>query len=382
MAQQRSSGYGTLPGEDYIPFDPFTNGGGGDQFSQPTNDWPSAAGPVSDKPYNPTDPHPVYGATQTPAPAYDLNLNTGQQQPPSSGGYDYGKAQSSWYNSAPGTSIDAWIAANPSFTQGITSSHNGEYMNLPGGESFDAQRNFGPGQSPQWGSQNYDYNTGRAYSPQEAQAAESTWASQHGGGGTNVGGGAGAQTLSPLQLSGILGGTSGGQQEWQTQGLQDLFKSSMDSVNNPVSSAQFEALRQPIDKARRTTNNAYAAELANRGMLTGSGEFANATGRNEERLAPAFATAVQNASVDNTRDARQTALGALQGGNQYKQIEGQLALGQLDQNRQWNQFMADFGLRKEQVQEMLSQGRVDQLLHYYEIWNSANQTSANGYIPQ
>jgi len=144
----------------------------------------------------------------------------------------------------------------------------------------------------------------------------------------------------------------------------------METINKPVGSAQFEALRQPIDKARRTSQNQVNAELASRGMLQGSGEGSNAAGRIEERLAPTFTSAVQNASVTNSQNAFQNALQALQGGTGLKQVQGQQALGQLDQNRQWNQFLGDFGLKRAQVESMINQGQIDQLLQYYQLWSN------------
>ena len=204
-------------------------------------------------------------------------------------------------------------------------------------------------------------------------------------GAAGVGGGAGTQSaggpnVTPLNLRGILGGAGSGITDWMNTGLQDLFKTSMESINKPMGSAQFESLRQPIDKARRTALNAVRGELANRGTLMGGGDYTNAIGRIESDLAPDFASAVQRASAENVAGARGSALGALQGGNQNRAIRGDLALRQLDQNRQWNQFLADFGLRREQVLELLSQGRVDQLLQYYDIWQKGIDTAAEGQI--
>lgn len=188
-----------------------------------------------------------------------------------------------------------------------------------------------------------------------------------GGGG---GGGGRGSGLPPLGgLPGGRDGGGGGADDWSNTGFQDVFKRAMETINKPVGSAQFEALRQPIDKARRTAGNQANAALAARGMLTGSGEALNAAGRVEERLAPEFATAVQNASVQNSQNAFRNALDALKGGTEYKQVAGQQALGLLDQNRQWNQFLGDFGLKRAQVESMINQGQIDQLLQYYKLWS-------------
>ena len=172
----------------------------------------------------------------------------------------------------------------------------------------------------------------------------------------------------------------GNQPDWMNAGLQRLFDQSMSSIDKPVGSAQFESLRQPIDKARRTSMNQARAAMAGRGTLLGGGDEANAIGRIEERLAPEFASAAQRASVENTADARRTALGAAQGGTNLKQVQGDLVLRQLDQNRQWNQFLADFGLNRAQVLEMLSQGRADQLIRFYQLHLNGVGTGAEGLI--
>lgn len=114
-------------------------------------------------------------------------------QPLDGGGYDYKKFLDAWYNAPSGTNLDKFITDNPSFTKGATTSKGGEILNLPGGESFDAVQDFGPGglNHPIWGSQNYDYETGAAYTPAQANAAEALWAQQHGVAQTSFPGGGG-----------------------------------------------------------------------------------------------------------------------------------------------------------------------------------------------
>lgn len=258
----------------------------------------------------------------------------------------------------------AWMNANG----GKVSWNGKDNLTFADGRQVDVATDYNPaGQSGAWSFQD---PLGRAQ------------------GGSQVGAGPVGRAPMSLGPSGFpsLGGLSlggstlGGEDDWREKGLQELFQSSMESVRKPVGSAQFESLRQPIDKARRTSMNQVRANLANRGMLLGSGELANAAGRIEERLAPDFASAVQRASVENTQDSRQAALGALQGGTNYQQVKGDLALRQLDQNRQWNQFLGDFGLRRAQVQEMLNQGQIDQLLQYYQLWLQGTQIGAGGMI--
>lgn len=162
-----------------------------------------------------------------------------------------------------------------------------------------------------------------------------------------------------------------------TKMLQDsygkMIQSNQDTIDNPMSSAQFEALRQPIDKARRTALNSATGALAARGTLQGSGELANYGQRLEGELGPAFATATQNASVANANNARNAQVNTLAGGTNLSGMTGDLALRNLDQNRLWNEFLGNYGLDRAKVQAMIDQGYGDQILKLFEI-------QANGAI--
>lgn len=97
------------------------------------------------------------------------------------GGYDYSKFMQAWLGGS-GGSADDFLKANPGSTKGVTTSHGGEYFDLPGGESMDVYADFGPGgqNRRQFGNSNYDYQTGSKLTPEQAAAQEATWQSQNG----------------------------------------------------------------------------------------------------------------------------------------------------------------------------------------------------------
>lgn len=309
--------------------------------------------------------------------------------PPAAGapapGYDYGKFLDSWWHAAPGTDLNKFISDHPDFTQGASTSNNGEWLNLPGGESFDAVRDKGGDNAPMWGSYDYDYATGRKLSADEAAAQESAWARSHpsgGSGGSGGGAGGGGDYGLPSWMNQFIGSStsSGANPNWTDAYYHNNAQREVDSLDNPMSSAQFEALRQPIDAARRTSMNSAAGELAARGTLNGSGELANYSDRLESHLAPQFATAVENASVANQQNSQRNLIDTLNGASQNTQMQADIALRNLDQNRQWEQFVASYGLSAAQLQYMMQHGDSQLVIDMINAFNNSSQISANGYI--
>lgn len=176
-------------------------------------------------------------------------------------GYNYQQAQASWFGAAPGTSVDSWIAANPTFTQGITSGKGGEMMNLPGGQSFDAVRDFGPGgaNAPQWGSSTMDYNTGAALTPAQSAAAEAAWASQHPSAGTaGAPSGTGSMDFSGSSSSSMSGQDAALRAQLIAQLTQRAQQGLAVSPTDPNIQQQVDPYRAEQDRASRT----YLSQLA------------------------------------------------------------------------------------------------------------------------
>lgn len=131
--------------------------------------------------------------------------------------------------------------------------------------------------------------------------------------------------------------------------------------NSSLSTA-LEAARMPYEIARKTQMNNARADLANRGLLSepghAQGPEATAITQIETGLAPAYTGAI------NDRLQQMDALG----------------LGELEQNRMWQQFLLDHGLDRDRVRADIMQGNTDQYLQLLQLWLNAAQTSANGYI--
>lgn len=106
-------------------------------------------------------------------------------------GYNYQQFQAGWLNAPAKTNLQDFINAHPEYATGATVSKGGEYLNLPGGQSFDAVQAIGELDKPMWGDQMHDYATGRQYTPAESIAEEQRWAQEHGVAWDGSGGGRG-----------------------------------------------------------------------------------------------------------------------------------------------------------------------------------------------
>ena len=60
-------------------------------------------------------------------------------------------------------------------------------------------------------------------------------------------------------------------------------------------------------------------------------------------------------------------------------ILSDIALRSLDQNMEWNRFLAEFGLERAEVMERLSQGRIDSLLPLLQQYMGVAGAAAQGY---
>ena len=99
--------------------------------------------------------------------------------------------------------------------------------------------------------------------------------------------------------------------------------------------------------------------------------------RQDDRLAQAIQesanlTAQQSANLVNT-------INAMTGMQQFRQ---DAAFGVLDRNVQWNQFLAEYGLQREQVINALDSGRFGEILPLLNAFLTAFQTGATGFREQ
>lgn len=165
---------------------------------------------------------------------------------------------------------------------------------------------------------------------------------------------------------------------------------------------RFEAARQPIDAMRRMQINQARGSLANRGLLSEpgmpQGSEISAMGRTEEGLAPYYATAAQNlasemAGADNDRLSQaltlatgltqaqsQNYLNALSGATDRQKVLSDIALGTLDRNILWNQFLANYGMDRDEMLENMTSGRIEDLMTILALFQQYVNASTNGYV--
>jgi hypothetical protein len=183
---------------------------------------------------------------------------------------------------------------------------------------------------------------------------------------------------------------------------------------------ELETARSPLDALREAQLSEGRAALASRNLL-GSGPELDYMQRVEQGLAPGYAQAAQEielaeraADDQRYRDAMQlgttmatqgealeegrlssamslaTGMSAEQSRNllataqtitQRQQMLSDIALETLGKNMEWNKFLAEFGLKRDQALEMIQSGRLAQLLPLIQQYLNIASLTARGYVP-
>ena len=183
---------------------------------------------------------------------------------------------------------------------------------------------------------------------------------------------------------------------------------------------EIEAARSPLDMLRQAQMEQGQAALASRNLL-GQGPEMDYMQRLEQGLAPMYAQAgqqiqlaeraaadarYQQALESGQRMAQQSdlmqeerlsnamtlatgmsqeqsrnLLNAVQTTTDRQQMLGDMAMKSLDQNMEWNKFLAEFGLKRDQALELIQTGRLNQLVPLIELYLKAALEARMGYIP-
>ena len=164
---------------------------------------------------------------------------------------------------------------------------------------------------------------------------------------------------------------------------------------------RFESARELLDKGRRTMVNDLRGDLASRNLLSEPGipQGAESGGltRITERLAPEFSralrdiysdesaksdarmmTALQMATGFSTDQARNL-LASIGEGTARQTALADLALRSLQTNMAWNQFLAQFGLQRDQVMYEIQNGGIDRLLPILQAFLQLGGMANAGY---
>ena len=160
---------------------------------------------------------------------------------------------------------------------------------------------------------------------------------------------------------------------------------------------EIEGARSPLDALRKSQTSQAQAAMAGRGMLGSGGEM-DYMQRLEGKLAPQYAAAGQRIELEERRAEDKRLSEAMSGardltmtqsrnlvdtiraGTESQQMMGDMALRSLDQNMEWNKFLAEFGLKRTEVMESIQQGRLDAVLPLIQQYMGGAEISAGGFV--
>lgn len=81
-----------------------------------------------------------------------------------------------------------------------------------------------------------------------------------------------------------------------------------------------------------------------------------------------------------SQDQINTRLAGAKTAQERQQMFADIGIQQLEQNRLWNQFIAEFGLEREQVAEQIRAGRISQLTPIIQMFQQLISQSRGGYV--
>lgn len=234
-----------------------------------------------------------------------------------------------------------------------------------------------------------------------------------------------AQTGNALSQILEAGGGGGAQETPFGEGVQSELQNLIANYGAIPQDAQraaidFEQARSPLDAMRQAQLSQGQAALASRNIL-GQGPELDFMERLEERLAPAYSAAGQRLITDQldradtryqaaldaggnlaeaqaqrreerliptlqiasnqTAQQAQNMLATVQTWTDRQQMLGDLAIRNLDQNVEWNKFLANFGMERDQILDMISTGRLDELATFLNSNLAALGALAQGTVP-
>lgn len=161
-------------------------------------------------------------------------------------------------------------------------------------------------------------------------------------------------------------------------------------------------LQDRFQRAQQGLVEQGRANLANRGLASQPGVPQGAEGglvrRITERIAPDFAAALREVELEESARADERQLQALSlatgfsdaqarrvldaigAGQQRQQMLADIALDTLDRNIYWNQFLAEFGLQREELMHTIRQGNLTLLIPLFEQFQQLLSQARGGYI--
>ena len=165
---------------------------------------------------------------------------------------------------------------------------------------------------------------------------------------------------------------------------------------------RYESARELLDKGRRTMINDMRGDLASRNLLSEpgipQGSEIGGIQRITEKLAPEFSRALRDIYSDEaaksdarlmtslqlatgfSTDQARNLLAGIGEGTARQTALSDLALRSLQTNMAWSQFLAEFGLKRDQVMYDMQSGQIDQYLPLLQAFLQLGGMSNSGYV--
>lgn len=315
-----------------------------------------------------TTPPPVSG----PNPPAPPQPGPGATTPPPAGGYDRTQFRDNWLDST--GSLQDFINQHPEFATGVTTGGaKNDIAYLPSGEIMDLQEKKGL----------------------LGNAAPHAWT---GIGETNPGGG---KTMYSQSGGGQPAGASSGgafgpgfNNDSFKAALSGLFPNGM--FNQDVVNRRTEGARQDLERFRKSQTANDNAALASRGLM-GSGPEATAHDRMNNDIADKYTQAASGIYADESANADQRMMQALQIGagmsaseasnavnmlnaqNSFTLGSGRLALDNNTATNAYNLDLGRFGLDRDKYLNDSGNNDLSQLMDILKTLSGGVNTSAGGH---
>lgn len=314
------------------------------------------------------------------------------------------------------------IASGGSIEQAAAAVHGTvvgkDLIMMPNGEVYDAIFDVGGANAPMW---EYQYGGSGPGTHAQGQAA---------GAGAGAGAGSGPPSginYAPPGDSGVYGGDLLQQvgQDPFSQLITSVLTGLMERGGNSPFGADLQStlqgmigrggeldegvLNRRLESARESENQGFRAQLndaraalASRGLLSEPGQPSGAeTGsvrRISEGLAPEYARTIRDIHSDEAersdsrllqslslatglaQDQASNLLAAAGAGTQRQAVLADIALRSLDQNMQWNQFLATYGLSRDKLLYDIRAGNQDSVMPILAMFLQLLNASRGGYV--
>lgn len=163
-----------------------------------------------------------------------------------------------------------------------------------------------------------------------------------------------------------------------------------------------EMARNNLDRGLETTMEQMRAMLADRGLISMPGAPQGPELESTERwslpLQQTFLQELRTSELDEqdradeaerdaltratgwTRDQVDSRMAGARTAQERQQMMASISLGVLDRNIEWNKFLAEFGLKREQIAEEMRQGRFQNVQGLMQSFLALMNASRGGFI--